>query len=68
MSFSAQSKQSVHYNKALVILLDSILINDQTYRLQLDAAHKKFEFDSYEVQSILEFINNNDDANLIKLQ
>lgn len=68
LSFFAQSKQLDHYNKVLATQLDSILIRDQKYRLQLEEAHKKFAFDSEQVQFILKVIDNNDEVNLIKVK
>lgn len=68
-SFLAQIQQPVtHYNKVLIAMLDSILSDDQKYRLLLEKANKKFDYDSKEVQEIVEIIQNKDKVNLIKVK
>jgi hypothetical protein len=62
-----QNKEKVeaNYNKPLVKQLDSIYVEDQKYRLQVDELVKKYGWDSKEMQALEKVISRKDSSNLI---
>ena len=63
-----KDKAEVSLNKPLVAILDSIYIEDQTYRKQIDGIEKKYGWESKEMKDHWKIINEKDSINLIKVQ
>ncbi|MBJ7428141.1 MAG: hypothetical protein JHD28_04170 [Bacteroidia bacterium] len=61
-------KAEANLNKPLVALLDSIYIEDQTYRKQLDGIKKKYGRESNELKDHWKIIIEKDSINLIKVK
>ena len=57
--------KETHYNKTLAVLLDSVLVDDQKYRMQIEIFEKKFGFESNEVKILYKIIQEKDAVNLI---
>jgi hypothetical protein len=55
------------FDKPLVAQLDSILMNDQKYRKQLDSIQKIYGWDSPQIENQWKLINEKDSINLIKV-
>ena len=62
---SIQSKAEPKLDRKLANQLDSIYINDQKYRLKLEATKKRFGSNSIEVQRLWDIIKANDSINLV---
>lgn len=63
-----KDKAEVNLNKPLVAILDSIYIEDQKYRQQIDEIEKKFGRQSNEMREHWKVINEKDSINLIKVK
>lgn len=63
-----KDKTEANYNKPLVAQLDSVYINDQKYRQQIDTIEKKYGWESKEMKSLWKVINEKDSVNLIKVK
>lgn len=63
-----KDKYEVNFNKPLVAQLDSIHIEDQKYRQQIDEIEKKFGLNSKEVKAQWTIINKKDSMNLVKVK
>ncbi len=57
-----------YLDKPLVATLDSIYINDQGYRQQIDSFQKKYGWESKEMQGLFQQIHNADSVNQIKVR
>ncbi|MCT4665295.1 MAG: hypothetical protein N4A45_08710 [Flavobacteriales bacterium] len=55
-------------DRPLIAILDSIYIEDQKYRLQIDEIKKKYGWDSEEMKVHWRIINKKDSINLIKIK
>ena len=62
-----KEKAEANLNKPLVARLDTIYAEDQQYRKQIDGIEKKYGWDSKEMKSLWEIINEKDAINLIKV-
>jgi len=60
-----KEKAEANLNKPLVKILDSIYVEDQKYRLQLDSISKQFGWKSEEVQAHWKIIHEKDSLNQI---
>tara|TARA_R110002050_G_scaffold109799_4_gene221501 strand:- start:152 stop:1135 length:984 start_codon:yes stop_codon:yes gene_type:complete len=56
------------FDRPLILILDSILIEDQTYRLQLEEVEKKYGRNSEELKAHWAIISEKDSINLIKIE
>jgi len=63
-----KDKAEANLNKPLVAQFDSIYVEDQKYRKQIDEIEKKFGWDSKEMKSHWKVINEKDSINLIKVK
>ncbi|MCP9756038.1 hypothetical protein EGI26_12825 [Lacihabitans sp. CCS-44] len=63
-----KDKSEANLNRPLVAILDSIYIEDQKSRQQIDAIGKKYGWDSKEMQDHWKLINEKDSKNLIKVK
>lgn len=63
-----KDKAEANFNKPLVVTLDSIYIEDQKYRLQIDEIEKKYGLKSKEMKDHWKIINEKDSINLIKVK
>lgn len=63
-----KEKAEINFNKPLIAILDSILIDDQKYRKQLAAIEKEFGGESEELKSHWHIIKEKDSINLIKIK
>lgn len=63
-----KDKAEVNLNKPLVATLDSIFIEDQKYRQQIDGIEEKFGWESKEMKAHWKIINEKDSINLIKVK
>jgi len=55
-------------NKPLVAMLDTIYVEDQKYRQQIDGIAKKYGWESKEIKDHWKIINEKDSINLIKIK
>nr|WP_294896331.1 DUF6624 domain-containing protein [uncultured Pedobacter sp.] len=55
-------------NEALTEQLDTVLQDDQKYRLQMDSFEKKFGWNSVEMKKIIKTISEKDSMNIIKIK
>lgn len=60
-----KEKAGVNLNKPLAAVLDSIFIDDQKYRMQIDEVEKKYGWESNEMKAHWKIINEKDSLNLI---
>lgn len=63
-----KDKAEANLNKPLVATLDSIYIEDQKYRQQIDGIEKKYGWESKEMQDHWKIINEKDFMNLIRVK
>ena len=63
-----KEKAEANLNKPLVAILDSIFVEDQKYRQQIDGIEKKYGWDSKEMKDHWVIINKKDSLNLIKVK
>jgi hypothetical protein len=63
-----KEKAEANLNKPLVSILDSIYIEDQKYRQQIDGIEKKYGWESNEMKAHWKIINEKDSINLIKVK
>lgn len=63
-----KEKAVANLNKPLVATLDSIFIEDQTYRKQIDGIEEKYGLESKEIKEHWKIINEKDSINLIKVK
>lgn len=63
-----KDKAEANLNKPLVVQLDSIHIEDQKYRQQIDTIEKKYGWESKEMKSLWKVIGEKDSINLIKVK
>ena len=63
-----KDKSEANLNKPLVAILDSVYIEDQKYRLQIDELGKQYGLNSKEMQDHWKNINEKDAINLIKVK
>jgi hypothetical protein len=63
-----KEKAEINFNKPLVAQLDSIYIDDQTYRKQLVEIAKKSGWESQEVKDLWKIIHVKDSINLVKIK
>ncbi len=63
-----KDKAEANFNKPLVAQLDSIYTEDQKYRQQIDTIEKKYGWESKEMKSLWEVIDQKDSVNLIKVK
>lgn len=62
-----KEKAEANLNKPLVALLDSIYIEDQGYRRQIEGIEKKYGWESKEMKNHWKIITEKDSINLIKV-
>ncbi|MBK5284318.1 MAG: hypothetical protein JJE25_02860 [Bacteroidia bacterium] len=65
---SNKDKIEVNLNKPLAQELDSILVEDQKYRMMSDSVAEKYGHESKEMQELWKTINEKDSINLIKVK
>ncbi len=63
-----KEKAEVNLNKPLVAILDTIYIEDQNYRQQIEAIDKKYGWESKEMKAHWKIIHEKDSINLIKVK
>jgi hypothetical protein len=63
-----KDKAEANLDKPLVAMLDSIYIEDQKYRQQIDGIEKKYGWESKEMKAHWKIINEKDSINLIKVK
>ena len=63
-----KEKEEANYNKSLVAILDTINIEDQKYRHQIDEIEKKYGWESKEIKDHWKIIHEKDSVNLIKVK
>ena len=63
-----KEKSEANLDKPLVAILDSILVEDQKYRMQVDGLEKQYGWNSKEMKAHWKIINVKDSVNLIKVQ
>ena len=63
-----KDKTEANLNKPLVAMLDSIYVEDQKYRQQIDGIEKKYGWESKEMKDHWKIINEKDSINLIKVK
>lgn len=63
-----KDKAEANLNKPLVAQLDSIFIEDQKYRKQIDTVEKKYGWESKEMKSLWKVIDEKDSINLIEIK
>lgn len=63
-----KEKAEANLNKPLVKMLDSIYIEDQKYRQEIDGIEKKYGWESKEMKDHWKIINRKDSINLIKVK
>jgi hypothetical protein len=63
-----KEKKEVNYNKPLVAILDTIYIEDQKYRSQINDINKKYGWKSKEMNALWEIISEKDSINLIRVK
>jgi hypothetical protein len=63
-----KDKAEANLNKPLVATLDSIYVEDQSYRKQIDGIEKKYGWESKEMKDHWKIINKKDSINLIKVK
>jgi len=63
-----KDKAEANLNKPLVETLDSIYVEDQKYRQQIDGIKKKYGWESKEMKDHWKIINEKDSINLIKVK
>ena len=63
-----KEKAEAHLNKPLVVMLDSIYIEDQKYRLQMNEIETQFGWESKEMQALWQTIHEKVSINLIKVK
>ena len=63
-----KDKAEEHLNKPLVATLDTIRMEDQQYRMQLDGLNAKYGYQSKKVRDMWTIINEKDSLNLIKIK
>jgi len=63
-----KDKAEANLNKPLVATLDSIYVEDQKYRQQIDGIEKKYGWESKEMKDHWKIINERDSINLIKVK
>ncbi len=63
-----KEKAEANLNKPLVATLDSIFIDDQKYRQQIDEIEKQYGWESKEMQDHWKIIHEKDSINLIKVK
>lgn len=63
-----KDKAEANLNKPLVALLDSIYLEDQMYRQQINGIDKKYGWESKEMKEHWKIINEKDSINLIKVK
>lgn len=63
-----KEKSEANLNKPLVAILDSIFVDDQKYRLQIDSIEKKYGSQSKELKDHWKFIEERDSINLLKVK
>ena len=63
-----KDKAEANLNKPLVAILDSIYVEDQMYRQQIDGIEKKYDWESKEMKDHWKIINEKDSINLIKVK
>jgi hypothetical protein len=62
-----KKKEEANLDKTLVVMLDTIYSEDQTYRSRLDDVEKEYGWDSPEAKSLWKIIHVKDSINLIKV-
>jgi len=63
-----KEKAEANLNKPLVAILDTIYIEDQKYRKQIDEIEEKYGWESKEMKAHWKIINEKDSINLIKVK
>jgi hypothetical protein len=63
-----KDKAEANLNKPLVATLDSIYIEDQQYRQQIDGIEKKYGWESKEMKDHWKIINEKDSINIVKVK
>jgi hypothetical protein len=63
-----KDKAESNLNKPLIAILDSIYIEDQRYRQQIDGLEKKYGWESKEMKEHWKLINEKDSLNLIQIR
>lgn len=65
-----QNKENAeaNFNKPLVAILDTIYIDDQKYRMQMDAIDAQYGWESKEMQELWNIIHIKDSINLVKVE
>lgn len=62
-----KDKEEANLDKSLVAILDTVYIEDQKYRQQIDQIEEKYGWQSKEMQDHWKIINEKDSINLIKV-
>jgi hypothetical protein len=62
-----KEKNEAGLNKSLVAILDTVKIEDQKYRMQIESIEKKYGRQSTEIRSLWKNINEKDSINLVKV-
>ncbi|MBN9483524.1 MAG: hypothetical protein BGO70_13660 [Bacteroidetes bacterium 43-93] len=62
-----KEKNEAGLNKSLVAILDTVKIEDQKYRMQIESIEKKYGRQSKEITTLWQKIKENDSANLLKV-
>ncbi|HMR90136.1 MAG TPA: hypothetical protein PKD51_18370, partial [Saprospiraceae bacterium] len=62
-----KDKEEANLDKSLVAILDTVYIEDQKYRQQIDQIEEKYGWESKEMQDHWKIINEKDSINLIKV-
>jgi hypothetical protein len=63
-----KEKEEVNYNQPLVAILDTIYIEDQKYRSQINDINKKYGWKSKEMNALWDIISEKDSINLIRVK
>jgi len=64
--FSCHKDQPINY-EALALELDSILVEDQKYRSQMNSTFENFGWDSDEMRKLWSYQNKIDSSNLVRI-
>ena len=63
-----KEKAEVNFNKPLVAILDTIYMDDQKYRMQIDGIDAQYGWQSKEMQDLWNIIDTKDSINLVKVK
>lgn len=63
-----KEKNEAGLNKPLVAILDTVMTEDQKYRMQIETIEKKYGHQSAEIKSLWQIINEKDSINLVTVK